>query len=471
MIRNRRCLQLYLGALILCAWLAAGRPARAADAKARSWALIVGIDDYKSPAISSLRFAVADAKSIGAVLAGRFHFEPGAMRLMTSDANGATQLPTSHNILDALDKLADTVGPNDTFFFYFSGHGFQLPQGNFLASIDADPTGVDSLINSAVPLNALRQRFRRIAARQVIMVLDCCRNDPTAGRSMAANVLRPAFAKDLAVVSSSSNGGSAGAAVLFACSTGERAWEWPEMKHGVFTYYLLDGLQGKGLGPDGAAPVSGVAEYVHNRVLEWTKDQKLKPQTPDFEQTGALSVTLGKAAAVPVAIDPNRDKRWQGRPRIMVVVPETMPDGREAASPTTENEIIRQLIDAGLDVIDGSEVSAVRSKTRLGTFVQRPDTATIKRFAAKYLCDIIVVGTASVQNEGKTVGDLCAADARADVKVIEVDSSRVLTTVGKAAGGAGVTPPGAAKKALSNVAYKIAKEISNRIDEAINNPE
>ena len=30
----------------------------------------------------------------------------------------------------------------------------------------------------------------------------------------------------------------------YACSIGERAYEWAEKKHGVFSYYLMEGLRG-----------------------------------------------------------------------------------------------------------------------------------------------------------------------------------------------------------------------------------
>jgi hypothetical protein len=51
---------------------------------------------------------------------------------MTGDAQGPDAL-TSNSVIKRLNSLAERVGPEDTFLFYFSGHGYQQTEGHFLA--------------------------------------------------------------------------------------------------------------------------------------------------------------------------------------------------------------------------------------------------------------------------------------------------------------------------------------------------
>ena len=69
-------------------------------------------------------------------------------------------------------------------------------------------------------------------------------------------------------------------ATLYACSIGERAYEWPQRGHGVFSYYLLEGLKGGAANNQGEVTVNSLAEYTQSKVVEWTKDYRDRKQTP-----------------------------------------------------------------------------------------------------------------------------------------------------------------------------------------------
>ena len=46
-------------------------------------------------------------------------------------------------------------------------------------------------------------------------------------------------------------------ATLYACNVEKRAYEWAEKKHGVFSYYLLEGLNGEAVNSQGKVTICG----------------------------------------------------------------------------------------------------------------------------------------------------------------------------------------------------------------------
>ena len=106
-------------------------------ARATKYAVLVGIDNYENQNITDLQFAVNDVKAVGASLQGDLKFDD--VRVLTSDQPRDENLyPTADNVLVQLDLLANVCQPDDTFVFYFSGHGFQRPEGHFFT--DREPT-------------------------------------------------------------------------------------------------------------------------------------------------------------------------------------------------------------------------------------------------------------------------------------------------------------------------------------------
>ena len=266
------------GTLLLCAVLGATSIVCAAPKAAPTkWAVLVGIDQYHNDEISTLRYAVADTKAMKDALI-QAGFPATNVFTMTGDAQGP-DAPTSLNVIKRLSSLSDRIGPDDTFLFYFSGHGYQQEAGHFLATIDADPTDPDTLEKSTLPIALLRKRMARIQAKRAIFIIDACRNDPERGKGGGNNMLTDSFSRDLQLVAKSTAGGQNGSAILLACSEGERAWEWPEKGHGVFTYYLMEGLKGAAVDARGEVTMNELGDYVQTQVANWSL-RNFKNQTP-----------------------------------------------------------------------------------------------------------------------------------------------------------------------------------------------
>ena len=85
--------------------------------RAEKYALLVDINNYPND-ISPLRYCVADVEAFRQALVNVAGFKEDKIFLMTGHLE-----PTNINVVMRLDILASRIKADDTFVFYFSGHG------------------------------------------------------------------------------------------------------------------------------------------------------------------------------------------------------------------------------------------------------------------------------------------------------------------------------------------------------------
>jgi len=260
-------------------------------AVAEKYALLVGINDYQGD-ISPLRYCVADVEAFSQALVEVGGFAEDNVYLMTSQMSGRKE-PTHVNVIRQLSLLSERVKPEDTFIFYFSGHGITKAGQSFLLTTNSDTTTKDTLTITAVDLNQAKDILSRIQAQQLLTVIDACRNDPDSGRGEQDNLLTDDFSRGFKIKRDQGNAGTPGvSATLYACAVGERAYEWPEKQHGVFSYYLLEGLNGKAANSNGEVVVTDLADYTQRKVVQWAQEVRGKKQTPWLDQSGGAKLVL-----------------------------------------------------------------------------------------------------------------------------------------------------------------------------------
>ena len=150
-------------------WLTAGGAPGHAEKRV---ALVVGNDRYANLAErEQLRKAVNDARAVGAAL-GRIGFE-----VIPGENLGRQAL------IDKLDAAAQKLGPGDTVFFFFSGHGVAVDGANYILPADVPEIGagqVTRLTGAAVSEDYITAELLRSGARIAVVVLDACRDNPFA---------------------------------------------------------------------------------------------------------------------------------------------------------------------------------------------------------------------------------------------------------------------------------------------------
>lgn len=241
-----------MGLLAACAWPAGQVAGATPFVPSKRWAVVVGANQYRH--FSPLRYAVGDAKAFGKVLESAFLFEPSTLRYLL-DEPGQTP-PTAANVLGALDMLvADKrLDRGDLFVFYFAGHGVGTPEGDFLLPTDGSR---ETAAKTGVPVKSLVQRFVKAGLKNVLVVVDACRNGD-----------KNPFGAELQQL-----GRQANIAVLLATAPGGRSYEIPRLGHGAFTYHLLRRLEDPALRSKttGALWASEVAAHTRADVAEYTE--------------------------------------------------------------------------------------------------------------------------------------------------------------------------------------------------------
>jgi uncharacterized caspase-like protein len=132
----------------------------------------------------------------------------------------------------------------------------------YLIPSDADP---EDLFSTALPMDDLQTIFARIEAERVVVFLDACYSGAAGGRTFAARRTRAGAVDDLFLERLTR---SKGRAIVTAARPAEVSVELPELGHGIFTYYLTEGLRGAGdLNRDGIVTLQELYEYVEQQVV------------------------------------------------------------------------------------------------------------------------------------------------------------------------------------------------------------
>ncbi len=256
------------------------------------WAVIIGIDEYRDPSIAPLKYASADAKAVHGFLIARAGFKrENTILLLNRDATEAAIRKALGEFLKAKALKDDEV------VVYYAGHGTTEPDGSaegglakYLVPWDADP---ESLYSTAIPMSRFDEIFARVQARKILLIQDTCFSGGSGGtgrtflrkglatRSLA---LTDRFLRDLSQ--------REGRMILTASDANQLSQELGEFKHGVFTYYLLQGLEGDAdLDKDGAVTVRELHLYLQRRVHEKSGGN----QTPQLYNVGDM-VLVTRAA-------------------------------------------------------------------------------------------------------------------------------------------------------------------------------
>jgi uncharacterized caspase-like protein len=130
-------------------------------------ALVIGNNDYRN--VPKLQKAVNDARTMGETLK--------QLGFSVMVAENQTRQAFSESLL-AFDAA---VGPGDTAFFFYAGHGFEIAGQNFLLPTDvpAAGEGQEELVRDASVLaDRIIERLQNKNVRTAILVFDACRNNP-----------------------------------------------------------------------------------------------------------------------------------------------------------------------------------------------------------------------------------------------------------------------------------------------------
>ncbi|GBF50473.1 caspase domain protein [Leptospira ryugenii] len=257
-------------------------------------ALLVGINEYKDVGLSDLRKARNDAKGLAKILIQNGEFD--SVVVMTDEIDPKQDpdslFPTKLNIEEKLDSLLVEAGPDDVFLFFFSGHGVSdYEEKGFLLTQD---TVLSKPFNSSLSVDLIAEKISKKGIKNSLLVLDACRDSMYTSKNASANSLLESGLSRSEIF-----------AILYSTKAGFFSYEDDETSYGVFTKYLIYGLEGRAdANRDTQVSFSELENYITAAVKDWSqrKNKQQKPYTKYIgEKSGDLILTYSTNPEVSLA--------------------------------------------------------------------------------------------------------------------------------------------------------------------------
>ena len=160
---------------------------------------------------------------------------------------------------------------------FFAGHGAaevdaSSAEGDglekYLMTWEANPR---DLYATAMPMAEVARILNRIRSERLVFIVDSCYSGASGGRTVSTGGIRANIADTFL----DRIAGGRGKVIITASAASEVSVERDELKHGVFTYYLLEGLKGAADSDrDGMISVDEAYRYVSDKVPRATGQEQ-----------------------------------------------------------------------------------------------------------------------------------------------------------------------------------------------------
>ncbi|MGV3660429.1 MAG: caspase family protein [Prosthecobacter sp.] len=206
----------------------------ACPAWAKRVALVVGVNSYRElSAGHQLTSPVNDARDVAAAL----------QKIGYSLVSGGAVTETSRDALvSATEEFAVEARGAEAAVFYFSGHGVQVGEDNYLLPGDMPKlSGPSILDNRAVLLrSSVMVALEGADVKTKVVILDCCRDNPFAARLESTRIAqgKGIRTKSLGEIT----GYGPGFYLAFATSPGQTAADGNGQRNSTFTAAFLRAL-------------------------------------------------------------------------------------------------------------------------------------------------------------------------------------------------------------------------------------
>jgi hypothetical protein len=243
----------------------------------QTFALILGISKYKY--IQPLNYADKDAELFRDYLkspGGGSVKNDNIFCLLNEKASNANFWSKGFQWLKAKN-----LQKGDRLFIYLAGHGDAIDEDQFFfLGYDCNPAGDKNnyLVGGAIQLFNLKKKIANETTRgvEVYFIMDACRTNELPGGITGQNFLNSAISEK-----------NAGEVIMLATGAGQESLEDASIGngHGLFTYYLIDGLSGlaDSIGtPDNRVSFREIERYVDKNVPSVAELRFKRKQDPYF---------------------------------------------------------------------------------------------------------------------------------------------------------------------------------------------
>ena len=445
------------------------------------WAVVIGISEYEDRSVPALRYADDDARAFRDFLlspaAGMGGFKPENVRYLEN------RQATYREIRLAFRDFLKSATDEDVVFIFFAGHGApdpERPEDLYLLAYD---TEAESIAGTGFPMAEVNDAIRRTYARTIISFIDACHSAGVSGDVGLRAIDNPINRAFLDRVDQ-----SLGVQVSFTASQvnqySQEGAQWGG-GHGVFTYFLLRGLQGE-------ADEDGDGIVTLGESLEWTRDRVRREtrngQIPTISQTAfdsswPMAIGGGAELAVTRPDTPAEPSAGRGNPPL-VTSPARQPspqraDGLlvvvygEGAAPA-EEAVLRSLrtnrevrvMDATSLGIGGGDDAAVQTALQ-------GDFAALARLTEAQGGEYLFVGNLEASAQPAPIGNLYIGAAQLQLRMYRVSTGDIVESgtfnvgIGNEPGRPGANELSARQAAVQEVGGRAAAAARRWLREAL----
>jgi uncharacterized caspase-like protein len=262
------------------------------------YALLIGVNQYDNPrnekrakeakrpffSLKNLNYSCNDMTVLSQTLVNCKFTTSDNITLLTSSATEENKKSTLTNINRELKNLLSLLKSNDTIFIAFAGHGLALPNYKgekeselYLCPMDAEiicnPNTGKFDCRSLLSRKILEGYLKECQASVKILAMDACReNGSISTRSIAQNDLITEIAMaEIKKIEEFIPKPVEGLFQLFSCDEGQTAAEYDPIKHGVYSFFMIKGLEGDAnANNDGHITLSELQRYVKDKTSAYS---------------------------------------------------------------------------------------------------------------------------------------------------------------------------------------------------------
>lgn len=238
----------------------------------KTYAVMVGISDYQN--INDLNYCDDDVVDVKAALSGSDMWKDAEVKTLID------KQATKEGIKGAVQEYAGKLEPEDTFLFFYSGHGTNNNGKAFLCPHDTGWWGGNLL--GETELKAMLSAVAKDPEKppKVAVMIDSCFSG---GMVDEGKDLSPKFAR-LRVSDKNFKAGMTkelsslkNSVVLTASAADELSYETKELENGLFAYFIAEGLGDTEKScpadenKDGKVSVEEAYRYAQPKVINFEK--------------------------------------------------------------------------------------------------------------------------------------------------------------------------------------------------------
>ncbi len=246
-----------------------------------NYAVLVAVGDYDAKQLDMLPYTRNDILEFYDVL-----LQSGFMKenvvLMHDDPKNPPPLrlfPESTRIRRQLTLMLAGRDEDDTLILAFAGHGVQFKgdETSYFCPLDVDLEKKETLI----PLKEIYDAMKACPAKRKLLLVDACRNDPRTPVSRSRKTV------DLESITRPQKQPVPESVVaFFSCAAGQQSFEWPDLKHGVFFYHVLD-VWKKGVDGQKELTLDDMVYHTRKRTEAFARNTIEAVQTPELHGKSA----------------------------------------------------------------------------------------------------------------------------------------------------------------------------------------